>query len=91
MAIEKIIYRAATCNMGDTTEQDGDNYRAWAKSELEKKYTKALVEVRNEDDQSEIRIALGNDYAEMDAEWDEANVFMCELWDRCPWYGEFFE
>jgi hypothetical protein len=32
--ITHIEYRAATCNMGETSEQDAENYREWAFNEI---------------------------------------------------------
>ena len=85
MAIEKIIYRAAACNMGETSEQDADKYRAWAKAEIEAAYPEAAqIEVLNEDRGSTV-------YAEDYTEECTAREFLHHLWDRCPWYGEFFE
>ena len=91
MAIEKIIYRAATCNMGDTTEQDGDKYRAWAESEIRKEYPDATIEVRDEDGRSLVYPDYSRSFAESDDEALAAEEFLCELWDRCPWSGEYFD
>ena len=85
MANETIFYRAADCNMGDTSEHDCENYRAWALAEIEAAYPDAAqVEVLNEDRGSTV-------YAEDDDEECAIMEFLCELWDRCPWSGEFFE
>ena len=85
MANETIFYRAADCNMGDTSEQDCENYRAWALAEIEAKYPDAAkIEVLNEDRGSTV-------YTEEDEEEYAILEFLSELWDRCPWTGEFFE
>lgn len=91
MAIEKIIYRAATSNMGDVTEQDGDNYRAWAKAQIEAKYPKANVEALDEDMKSEVIVSGCTSRDESLDEWEAAHEFLRELWDSCPWTGEHFE
>lgn len=85
MANETIFYRAATCNMGESTEQDGDNFRAWAEAEIWAAYPDAIqVEVLNEDRGSTV-------YTEEDEEEAPILEFLSELWDRCPWSGEHFE
>lgn len=45
--ITRIKYCAATSNMGDTSDQDGNNYRAWAYNELEKQYPDACIVIYN--------------------------------------------
>ena len=85
MANETILYRAATCNMGETSEQDAAKYRAWAKAEIEAAYPEAAkIEVFDEDRGSTVNTE----------EYDEECQileFLSELWDRCPWSGEFFD
>lgn len=84
MANETIFYRAATCNMGETSEQDADKYRAWAKAEIEAAYPEAAqIEVLDEDRGSTV-------YADDYTEECTALEFMYHLWDRCPWSGEYF-
>jgi hypothetical protein len=89
--IKAIGYRAATVNMGaDVTDQDGDNYREWALNELGLKYPHALIVVYN----SEMASTCASDlYDSFEAEQEENQClsFMADLWDRCPWEGEFFE
>lgn len=85
MANETIFYRAADCNMGDATEQDCENYRAWALAEIEAAYPDAAqIEVLNDDRGSTV-------YTEEDEEEYAVMEFLHDLWDRCPWSGEFFE
>lgn len=85
MANEIIFYRAADYNMGETSKQDCENYRAWALAEIEAAYPEAAqVEVLNEDRGSTV-------YTEEDDEECAVMEFLHELWDRCPWSGEFFE
>ena len=91
MSIEKIIYRAATCNMGESTDQDGDNYRSWAESEIRKEYPEAAIEVLNEDSKTEVYVTGGPFSYESCAEWDGCQEWLSELWGRCPWTGEHFE
>lgn len=85
MANETIIYRAATCNMGETSEQDAAKYRAWANAEIEAAYPEAAqIEVLDEDRGSTVNT---EEY------YEECQIleFLSELWDRCPWSGEFFD
>ena len=85
MANETIFYRAADCNMGDTSEQDCESYRAWALAEINAAYPEAAqVEVLNEDRGSTV-------HTEDDDKECAVMEFLHELWDRCPWSGEFFE
>ena len=85
MANEKIFYRAADCNMGDTSAQDCENYRAWAEAEIYAAYPDAArIYVLNEDRGSEV-------YAEEHDEGCQIMEFLHDLWDRCPWYGEYFD
>ena len=85
MANETILYRAATRNMGETSEQDAAKYRAWACAEIKAEYPDAAqVEVLNEDRVSTV-------YAEEDYYKYQILEFLSELWDRCPWSGEFFK
>lgn len=85
MANEIIFYRAADCNMGDTPERDCENYRAWAKAEIEAAYPEAAqIEVLNEDRGSTVYLEEGDDE-------DSVMESLAELWDRCPWSGEFFD
>lgn len=87
MAIEKIIIAAATCNMGEATELDGYNYRAWAVDETKKRFPDAEIIAVDETINSQV---ITDDGMEGE-EWESAHVYLCELWDRCPWSGEFFE
>ena len=85
MANETIFYRAADCNMGDSSAQDCENYRLWAQAEIEAAYPDAAqIEVLNEDRGSTV-------YTEDDDEECQIMEFLSELWGRCPWHGEFFE
>ena len=88
--ITKIIYCAATSNMGDTSESDGANYRAWAYNELEKQYPDACLNVCNSERSSACFSNL-DDFYQMDLEENECHEFMVGLWDCCPWSGEFFD
>ena len=45
--IIRIKYCAANSNMGDTSDQDSDNFRAWAYNEIEKQYPNACIAVYN--------------------------------------------
>lgn len=88
--ITRITYCAATVNMGDASDQDGDNYRAWAYAELEKEYPETCIGVYN----SERSSACSSDcdyWKDQDNEEIQCYEFMSELWDRCHWSGEFFE
>ena len=85
MANEIILYRAATRSMGETSEQDAANYRAWALAEIKAAYPDAAqVEVMNEDQVSTV-------YTEEDDDKYQILEFLSELWDRCPRSGEFFK
>jgi len=84
MSIEKITYRAATCNMGEATEQDGDNYRTWAENAIRAKYPDSKIEVLDVDSKTTV------DADEYDEEIS-ALEFCASLWDSCPWTGEFFD
>ena len=86
MAITTIDYRAATCNMGESTEQDGDNYRVWAKEQIEARYPDADIDVLDEDRPS----TCSNDEYD-DNEEIECLEFLAGLWDVCPWTGEHFK
>jgi hypothetical protein len=82
--VTSIDYRAATCNMGEASEQDADNYRAWAAEMIASEYPEAVVEVLDEDRQT---VVTADDYD------DEISAleFCASLWDRYPWSGEYFE
>ena len=85
MANETIFYRAADCNMGDTSAQDCENYRAWAQAEIEAAYPDAAqIEVLNEDRGSTV-------YTDEDEDEYSLLEFLSDLWDRCPWHGEYFD
>lgn len=89
--ITRIIYCAANCNMGETSETDCDNYRAWAYAEIEKKYLETVIEVRNVDGKTEVEVEGGPFSYESCKEWDVCQEWLAELWDRCPWSGKFFD
>lgn len=82
--VTSIEYRAATCNMGESTEQDGENFRAWAAEMIANEYPDAEVEVLDEDRQT---VVTADDYDDE----NEALEFCASLWDLCPWSGEHFE
>lgn len=89
--IKAIGYRAATVNMGDeATDQDGENYRNWALNELGLKYPDAMIVVYNSEMASTCTSDLEDPH---EAEQEEyiCLSFMADLWDRCPWEGEFFK
>lgn len=91
--ITTITYCAATCNMGDTTAQEADNYRAWAHAELKKRYPEAKVTVLDNPMSCACNSDLfSDDGTEFNGDDEEQDcfIFMHELWDRCPWSGEFF-
>ena len=88
--IKAIGYRAATVNMGDVTDQDGDNYREWALNELALKYPDARIVVYNSEMASTCASGL-HDPFEAEQEENQCLSFMADLWDRCPWEGEFFK
>lgn len=91
MTIEKIIFRAATCNMGDATEQDGDNYRSWAKNVIRAQYPDADVIVSDDDKNCEVVVFGGRCDSESESEWIECHEFLAGLWDSCSWNGHEFE
>lgn len=77
MKMAQITYYAATENMGDNvTESDAEQYRAWAKSEIEAEYPGVEVEV------SESQYLRSVD---ADDELEGVEDFCKSLWDRCPW------
>ena len=88
--ITRIKYCAANSNMGDTSDQDSDNFRAWAYNELEKQYPDACIAIYNNEGSSACFSNL-DDFYKMDLEENECLEFMAELWNRCPWSGEFFD
>lgn len=89
--IKAIGYRAATVNMGtDATEQDGVNYRKWALADLMLEYPEASIAVYDSEMASTCTSDL-EDPHEAEQEEYMCLSFMADLWDRCPWEGEFFE
>lgn len=78
-----ITYFAATENMGNASEHDGAQYRAWAAAQIEIRYPDADVDVV---DEQSLVIGRVDDY-EMEYEVLE---FLGGLWDSCPWSGEYF-
>ena len=89
--IKSIGYRAATVNMGtDVTDQDGVNYRKWALADLELEYPDASIAVHNSERSSTCASDL-EDTHEAEQEEYVCLSFMADLWDRCPWEGEFFK
>ena len=89
--IKSIGYRAATVNMGtDVTDQDGVNYRKWALADLELEYPDASIAVHNSERSSRCTSDL-EDTHEAEQEEYVCLSFMADLWDRCPWEGEFFK
>ena len=88
--ITKIIYCAADCNMGETSETACILYRRWADAELKKEYPDASIGVYNSEGSSMCSSDLA-DFYKMDSEENKCLEFMTELWDRCPWSGEFFK
>ncbi|MGL5397957.1 MAG: hypothetical protein ACRDBQ_22205 [Shewanella sp.] len=79
----KITYFAATENMGDASECDGQNFRSWAFAQIESRYPDADIEVLDEQSLVTGRV----DEEEIECEVLE---FLDGLWDRCPWSGEYF-
>lgn len=89
--INAIGYRAATVNMGaDVTDQDGDNYRKWALADLMLEYPEASIAVYDSEMASTCTSDL-EDPHEAEQEENQCLSFMADLWDRCPWEGEFFK
>lgn len=89
--IKAIGYRAATVNMGDdVTDQDGENYRKWALADLMLEYPNASIAVLNSESSSTCTSDL-EDPHEAEQEEYMCLSFMADLWDRCPWEGEFFK
>ena len=88
--ITRIKYCAATSNMGDTSDQDSDNFRAWAYNEIEKQYPDACIAVYNSERSSSCSSDL-EDWQDAEIEENLCLEFMAELWDRCPWTGKFFD
>ena len=82
--VTKITYCAATCNMGESTEQDGENYREWAAEMIANEYPDAYVDVLNTDRHT---VVTADDYDDE----IEALEFCDSLWSACPWTGEHFE
>ena len=77
--------------MGEATEQDGDNYRAWAENAIRAQYPDAEIEVLDEDRNTEVDISGGRCDYESEHEWTECQEFLAGLWDACPWYGPEFD
>lgn len=72
-----ITYYSATENMGDdVTESDAEQYRAWAKAEIEAEYPEA-----------EVTVSKSQSLRSVDADDDLDGVedFCKSLWDNCPW------
>lgn len=90
MAITKIIYSAATYNMGEATERDGDNYRAWAFDMLADEYPDAEIEVVNEEMLHSKIWSDNENIAEAEKEEEQVREFLKSLWDKCPWVGKYF-
>ena len=88
--ITKIVYCVADCNMGETSGTDCRDYRAWADAELKKEYPDACISVYNSERSNACSSDLA-DFYKMDSEENKCLEFMAELWDRCPWSGEFFK
>lgn len=91
MTIEKIIFNAATCNMGEVTEQDGDNYRAWALKVIKTEYPETEVIVKDSESNTEVFVDGGRCSNESEEEWAACHEFLSSLWEICPWNGPDFE
>ena len=90
MSIYKITYCAATENMGNTTEADANNYRAWAAREIAAACPDAHIEVLDDVNQSCAQ-SDAEDCEVAYKEEQEAIELLAALWDRCPWSGVEFE
>lgn len=75
---KKIKYYSVNSTMGDTSSEDCEKYREWAKRQIEAEFPGHDVEVLNESSTVQI---WTNDY---DNESEIAD-FCHRLWDSCKW------
>ena len=78
----KIVYGAATVNMGDTTEAQAEHFREWAQEQIEARFPDADVTVSEADEPTRSH-AYTDDGVEIDLQ-DEAMEFCAGLWDQRP-------
>lgn len=79
ISMQKVItYFADNNSMGDTSAEDCNAYRAWAKAQLAAEYPTYNVAVS--DKPSLNTVTTDDDYRR-----DEIEQFCSNLWDRCPW------
>jgi len=73
-----IIYYAASGSMGDISNQDCNNYRDWAMSQLDREYPDYQITVSSE-------LSLEIVYTDDEKNRDQIIDFCSRLWDNCPW------
>ena len=83
----KIVYGAATVNMGDTTETQAEYFRDWAQEQIEARFPEADVTVSDADEPTRAYVYT-DDGEDIDLQ-DEAMEFCAGLWDRAPWPTEW--
>lgn len=71
-----INYSTDNNSMGDTSDQNCDKFREWAKEELEREYPDYDITVSDEQK---------NLYTDDIDNEDEIIDFCSRLWDNCPW------
>jgi hypothetical protein len=81
MMIKTILHYAPVEDMGDTTEEEAEKFRNWARAELARKFPGAEIHVNAVTGLENVAVA---DDGDLDTE-EEALDFVSRLWDRCPW------
>lgn len=78
MATLFIEYHADNGSMGDTSDEHCNQYRAWAKSQIQTAYPNHTVTVSD-------KPSLHNVLTDDEENRGEIEDFCDRLWDRCPW------
>ncbi len=81
MTITTITVFAADDTMGDNTPEYCAGYRAWLRTEVQREFPAADVDVRNEPSTNNVRTDAGaDDYADL----ERLQQFVQASWDRVP-------
>ena len=73
-----ITYHAPDNTMGNTPPDACAQFRAWAKSELEREFPEHIITVTDEPSVSQV-------HTDDEENEDHILTFCRHLWDRCPW------
>ena len=86
-----ITYHADDTSLGDTSSADCANFRAWARDQIADKFPDHYAEVDGRDHYSEVTFSEVRADEEEEEEQNEIAEFCSNLWESCPWDGEYFE